>query len=259
MANYTISSEPQLLLQQSSGPQLVSMLLPGLFPNYTAIPGFGGGGGGTQAPPATPTPTVTASTVSDLQVLIASIPIAQDGQVITAEYHNNLRAALIAMANRLGLGTISEEITITTPPRLFAMAGGGAWDHDVGVVKKPNDGGGRRGWMELDLPDGARIKRMQVYATTESGNGEMRVKLQRRSVSNPGASDDLVSIDITNNDAATPKPGEVTLPSSTLAEAIEAARIVDNRKYKYVFIAELDNGSGEKKAAINAVQVVLGK
>ena len=54
--------------------------------------------------------------MSDLQVLIASIPIAQDGQVISAEYHNGLRAALIAMANRLGLGTISEEITVTNAP-----------------------------------------------------------------------------------------------------------------------------------------------
>jgi len=152
---------------------------------------YGGGGGGSSAPAPAPAPgpaaaapapsAVTASSVSDLQVLIASIPIAQDGQVISAEYHNGLRAALIAMANRLGLGTISEEITVTNAPQMSAMTGGGAWEYDIGVVKKPTSGtGDLRGWMEFDLPDGARIKKMQVFAATDSGNGTMHVKLLRQ-------------------------------------------------------------------------------
>src|SRR5262245_28268756 len=67
-----------------------------VFPGYYYY--AGGSGGGSSAPPpaaAAPTPSAPAaspsSSASDLQVLIASIPIAQDGQVISAEYHNNLR------------------------------------------------------------------------------------------------------------------------------------------------------------------------
>ena len=232
--------------------------------------GGGTGGGSTPAPtpapapaPAPAAPAVTAATVSDLLILIASIPIAQDGQVISAEYHNGLRAALIAMANRLGLGTISEEITVTNAPRLLAMTGGAAWQHDVGVARKPTSGtgdtGNLRGWMEFDLPDGARIKRMQVHASTDSGNGTMRVRLRRQSISGT-AGDDLISITVADDDLATLKQGDVTLPDSTLgAAAIEETRFVDNRTHKYLFIAEIDGGVAERDATIATIQVVLGK
>jgi hypothetical protein len=230
-------------------------------------------GGGQQAPPpvapVTPlpptpaAPAVTAATVSDLQILIASIPIAQDGQVISAEYHNALRVALIAMANRLGLGTISEEITVTNAPQLLAMTGGAAWQHDLGVVRKPTAGtgdtGNLRGWMEFDLPDGARIKRMQVHASTDSANGTMRVRLRRQSISS-SAGDDLISIPVEDDDLATLKQGDVTLPDSTLgAAAIEETRFVDNRTHKYLFIAEIDGGLMGRNATVGTIQVVLGK
>jgi hypothetical protein len=61
--------------------------------------------------------------------------------------------------------------------------------------------------MEFDLPDGARIKKMQVFAATDSGNGTMHVKLLRQSLTNASASDDLISIEVANNDAAAAKEG----------------------------------------------------
>lgn len=230
---------------------------------------YGGVGGGSSTPTPTPTPTPApaapaspTSSVTDLQVMIAAIPIAQDGQVISAEYHNALRAALIAMANRLGLGTISDEITITNAPHFTKVDGTGLneWKAEAGIAKKLSaDTGIFRGWMELDLPDGARIKKMAVFAANDSA-GTMRVKLRRQSVSNSTASDLLVSIDVTNNDETLPKQGDVTLPETTLsAAAIEETRIVDNRKYKYLFIAELDNGVSAHEAKILAVQIICGK
>lgn len=235
---------------------------------YYYYPGYnfpGGAGGGAAAPAPTPTPTPSApatptSIASDLQVLIASIPIAQDGQVISAEFHNTVRAAFIAMANHLGLGLIAEEIFVTNAPRLVKVQDQNEWKADVGLVKKAaGDTGALRGWMELDLPDGARIKKMQVFAANDSA-GTMKVFLRRQSVSNANASDNLIQIDIDNNDAATAKGGDVTLPGSTLGDAaIEETRKVDNTKYKYLFIAELDGGVNGKEAKITAVQVILGK
>ena len=226
---------------------------------------YGGGGGGATtpppaaAPPPASAPAVTATTVSDLQVLISAIPIAQDGDVITADYHNSVRSAFIAMANRLGLGIITEEIFITNAPNLFKVDGQGEWKNELGQVKKAAaDTGALRGWMELDLPDGARIKKMNVYASNDTA-GTMKVKLRRQSVSS-SAGDDLIAIDVANNDASTVKDGDVTLPGSTLGNsAIEEARSVDNQKYKYLFVAELDGGVSGKEAKILSMQVVLGK
>lgn len=227
-----------------------------------------GAGTGSAAPPAAAPPAAAppaapmsqGSTVSDLQVLIASIPIAQDGQVISAEYHNSVRAAFIAMANRLGLGTIAEEIHVTNAPRLTKVEGQGEWKHEVGQVKKAAaDTGALRGWMEMDLPDGARIKKMNVFAASDAANGTMKLKLRRQSVSST-AGDDLIEIDVANNDAAAVKNADVTLPGTTFGSAaIEEARIVDNTKYKYLFVAELDGGVATKEAKILSVQVVLGK
>src|SRR5258706_12253427 len=57
---------------------------------------FGGFGFGPPVPPApapTPAPAPATGPSVNLQALLASIPIAQDGQIITANHHNSLRAA----------------------------------------------------------------------------------------------------------------------------------------------------------------------
>src|SRR5918993_1131317 len=69
-----------------------------------------------------PAPASPAASASDLQILIGSIPTAHDGQVITADYHNALRLALVAIANRMGLGPVSDEITVTVAPMLRPAA-----------------------------------------------------------------------------------------------------------------------------------------
>ena len=128
-------------------------------------------------PPPQPPPTQPASptaSASDLQVMIAAIPIASDGHVITSEYHNALRLALVAIANRLGLGVISEEITITASPNMRDHGAVRGWEQDYGLARKPADVVGTNnvtsvhGWMELELPDGARIKRMVVFGRNAS-------------------------------------------------------------------------------------------
>jgi hypothetical protein len=238
--------------------------LPGYLGGYSG--GYYGGVGGGAAPsapapaPAAPAaPAGPTASASDLQVMMAAIPTAFDGQVITADHHNALREALIAMANRLGLGVISEEITITNAPRFIAMTGGSAWDEDAGIVKKASaTTGALRGWMEFDLPDGARIKKMAVFASNDAA-GAMRVKLRRQKVTDSTTAD-LISIDITGTDAAHGVEGDVTLPGLSLgAAAIEETRLVNNREFKYLLVAELDTGVAGKEAKITAVQVVCGK
>jgi hypothetical protein len=213
-----------------------------------------------QPPPQPASPTASAS---DLQVLIAMVPIAQDGHVITAEYHNALRNALIAIANRLGLGPVSEEITITTAPRLLRHGNLPEWEHQYGFVQRlaaTPPSGGIHGWMELDLPDGARIKRMVVHATRH-GVGSFRVKLKRQQVTDPDVSPDLIAVEIAADaDEARGTEGDVTVPGiGAGADTIAEFRIVNNREYKYLLTAELEAINTDSTARMGAIQIVCGR
>ena len=229
--------------------------------------------GTSNFPPASPTPTPPTpasptATASDLQVMISAIPIAEDGHIITADYHNALRLALVAIANRLGIGPVDDEITISNAPRLSPVAGAAAWDSDYGFVqKKPatatataGASGNVRGWMEMELPDGARIKKMMVFGTT-SGTGTLKVKLKRQKITDPTIVTDLIAIEIPDAaDGSKGIEGDVTVPGTGAgAVAIEEYRIINNREQKYLVTVELDNIDKDTSAQFSAVQIVCGQ
>jgi hypothetical protein len=238
------------VLQQPSGFDVGTFTPP---PFFTGPPA-------PNAPAPPPSPTATAS---DLQVMISAIPFAQEGTVITADLHNALRQALTSMADRLGIEPVEEEITITNAPRLGGL-GTFPWDHDYGIARRPaNVGvGGIRGWMEVDLPDGARIKKMVIFATTGTNN-PLKLKLKRQKVTDPTVTSDLIVIDVPiGNDASKGIDGDVTVPGTGAgAVAIEEFRIVNNREQKYLVTAELEavNDATDKLAQINAIQIVCGR
>jgi hypothetical protein len=210
---------------------------------------------------AVPAPTVVIQPAApDLQIMLSAIPIAQDDHVITGEFHNALRLALVAIANRFGLRLAEEELTITSAPQL-SPAGVAPWAHEYGVVKKPTTlPGAVRGWMELDLPDGARIKKMVVFGTT-NGVGTLKAKLKRQKVTDPAGIVDLIVIDIP--DGADPTKGidgDVTVPAAAGgAVAIEELRVVNNREHKYLLAVELDNPNSDTTAQFRSVQVVCAQ
>ena len=204
-------------------------------------------------------PGSTTATASDLQVIISEIPLAHDGDVITADDHNALRLALVAIANRLGVGPVAEDITITNAPRLSPLVGTTAWDHDLGLVRRPAAiGVGVRGWMEVELPHAARIKKMVIFAT--NGPGPMKVKLKRQKINEPAVTTDLIVIDVPNNaDATKGIEGDVTVPGTgASAVAIEEYRLVNNREQKYLVAVEQDGANADKPGQLNAIQIVCG-
>jgi len=213
-------------------------------------------------PPAPASPTASAS---DLQVMISAIPIAQDGHVITADFHNALRLALVAIANRMGIGPVTQEITVSNAPRLFAVAGMAPWDHEYGIVKRPTNVQPESatiigGWMELELPDGARIKKMSVFGTvTGGGDGALTVKLKRQRIVNPSSPVDLIAIKVPDgNDATKGLDGDVTGGDTGIGpNGIEELRIVNNREQKYLLAVELKVAA--TAGQLNAIQVVLGQ
>jgi hypothetical protein len=204
-------------------------------------------------------PGSTTEATSDLQVMIADIPIAQDGDMITADYPNALRQALVAVADRLGVGPLEEDITITNAPRLNPFFGMTEWDHDVGLVRRPATfTTGVRGWMAVDLPHGSRIKRMVIFAT--NGNGPMKVRLKRQKINDPVVTVDLIVIDVPNNaDITKGIEGDVTASGfSTSSVPIEESRLVNNREQKYIVAVEQDGATADKPGQLAAVQIVCG-
>jgi hypothetical protein len=221
-------------------------------------------GGGTTTPQPVPQPAPPASptaSASDLQVMIAAIPVAQEGHLITSEYHNALRLALVAIANRLGLGTITEEITVSNAPRLLPVTGSDAWALNYGTVQRPAAaavGANVRGWMELELPEGARITQMKVFARkTGATSATFRVALFRQRIADPPVMLKLIEITVGEDDLTRGVEGDVTLPDVGGGPAtIEEARIVNNREHKYLLTAELNAVAENTTAVFNAVQIV---
>ena len=218
-------------------------------------------------PPTVVTPIAAAP---DLQIMLSAIQVAQDEHVITGDFHNALRLALVAIANRFGMGLEGGDVTITNAARLSPASPvtlapqSSPWDHEYGFVKKPNlpptIPGNVRGWMELELPHGARIKKMLVFGTTK-GAGTLRVKLKRQKVTDPAVAIDLIVIEIP--DGADPTKGiegDVTVPAAGAgAVAIEEFRIVNNREQKYLLAVELEGSNVDTTAQFRSVQVVCGR
>src|SRR5450759_3704941 len=103
-------------------------------PIYSILPYYTGGYVSnpqpTPAPPTAPstTPATTAAGPSaNLQALLAAIPIAADGQVIAADFHNSLRAALITLAGEMGLGLTAPTTTFTFMPAFLQSGSAPNW------------------------------------------------------------------------------------------------------------------------------------
>lgn len=225
------------------------------------------GGVATAAPTVVAQPTAPASpaaSASDLQILIASIPTAHDGQVITADYHNALRLALVAIANRMGLGPVSDEITVTVAPAFDAGSSSTAWTAEYGLaVQGGATSGAIKGWAEADLPDGARIKKVIAYATatTVTGDGTLKVRLLRQKITDSTVQVVLAEVVVpAAADLTKGVEADVTLPGTGAGvTAIEEFRVVDNRQHKYLLTAEISDVTKVTGAKITAIQIILGR
>lgn len=111
---------------------------------------------------------------TNVQALLDAIPTAEDGHVITSEYHNALRDAIRALA---GLGDAPGVAThvLTLAPAFFPEDSN-AWDHALGLASKGNNAVAN-GWFPVQLPDGARIARMQASCLRNPPTGPLTIRL----------------------------------------------------------------------------------
>ena len=97
--------------------------------------------------------------MADIQTLINAIPDAQDGNVITSDYHNTIKTALAAIAGELGPSAGGQSGAVTLVPNFLPIPGSNPWTLNLGVA---TDAAGSNGWLPVYLPEGATIQQMVV-------------------------------------------------------------------------------------------------
>jgi hypothetical protein len=202
----------------------------------------------------TPTPGTGGSGNVDLQLLLTTV--AEDGHVITSEYFNRLRDAIIALAGQLGAGPIGQTFTLTFAPNFFQSGTDPTWVQSVGYVEKP-DGGNATGWFPLQLPNGFRIQSMTVIGRKSGTVASFQMHLLRQPIN---ATDTLALIAVPL--AGAPDPFQVTTSLQVAGagpKATEEYSTVDNDNYKYLVEAKLIGADAGATVQIHSIQVTCSR
>ncbi|MFM7102220.1 MAG: hypothetical protein ACKO3N_13725, partial [Verrucomicrobiota bacterium] len=198
----------------------------------------------------TPTAGPPAS-VDALALALATIPIANPGNIITSEYHNALRTAVLLLGSRIGVSTTGAAGSLTLAPH-FTLEGTNTtnWNHTNGVAAAP--AGGASGFLPLSLPDGARIQSLQIRGRRTGSIPTFEVQLLRVDaltgdrvvLVNPPTIPVTDPFDVTQNLSV----------SGAGPAANEEYRTVDNSKFTYLVIARA-GAATSGTAQINSLRV----
>jgi hypothetical protein len=252
-------------------PRPVNQIDPVTLANLLKGLGFGGnlpiGIPPIQLPPfPVPAPTPQpASTPLSLQALLSAIPIAADGHVITSEYHNTLRSALLALAQAVGAG-LASTATATTIAPVFVLPKNDphvAWDVSATGAKQPVANPNNSpifGWMPIQLPHGEVLQGMTVYGTKKSAVTDLTITLSRYSLTDTDqTATPLIKVSAKDGSGAITASNVVTLPLVTSAASLlDDLKLIDNTKYKYLITANLVPGGDSPVVELTAIQITCG-
>jgi hypothetical protein len=172
-----------------------------------------------------------------LPVLLNAIPVAQDGDVITAQYHNSLRDALIVLAAQAGPVLTGQPETYTYAPHFLQNDAGPNWQQ-AGGLATPDASKSANGFFVVQLPNGARIQNLTVTGR-RTGNpaASFTVLLVRVNI-NDASPVTLISLDL----RTAPDPFKVSqslnVPGAGPA-ALEEYRLVDTTAFTYLVTARV--------------------
>ena len=190
--------------------------------------------------------------MADIQTLINAIPDAQDGNVITSDYHNTIKTALAAMAAQLGGGAGTQAGTLTVPPNFLPVAGNTPWNVKVGFAE--DSGNSSDGWIPLTLPEGVVLQ--QFVATGLKKNAA------------PAGAVNLLAIDIDSdqqnvlasislNNVAINNPFTINIPVQ-VKTALAGLLTVQNAQFKYAIEATVNFSTAPASITLYSMQVIYG-
>jgi hypothetical protein len=186
---------------------------------------------------------------TDLQTVLATIPVAEEGHVITREYHNSLRTALLLLADQLGTAPIGGPERVTYPPTFLQNGDESNWRQENGLASVRE--GNADGVLSLQLPQGARIQSLTVTGRRLGTVQSFRVELLRLAIDDPDGNPlQLASMSLTN--ASDPFRVTQSLGVSERGlTALDEFRITD--QYTYLIHARVVAASN--LVQINGIQV----
>jgi hypothetical protein len=211
-----------------------------------------------ESEPVTPPPAP-----SQVELALATIPRAIDGDVITAEHHNALREAVRVIAAFLGGESLARIVTVSLAPALVAQGSARQWKLESGRAVQPAKGV-TKGWMPAALPDGSGVERVDAFGVRAKTAGSFFVELARREIRGAAgeAPEALCRVDLheVGESGTSPRPvsASAEVGDGVSASAVESLRTVDNSRYTYLLSAEL-NASTASKAELHAIEVVCSK
>jgi hypothetical protein len=191
-----------------------------------------------EAPAAAPPP-------ADFAGLLENLPEAAEGDVISADNFNALRAAIVELAAALGGVAFYPVSTLTFSPALWPITEKAGWAYTAKGIAA--EGGEAEGWMPLALPDRCLIEGVTVLGERSGGNSgrmTLEVTLHRHDIKSRG---DTVLC------KAVPEsypPGRFRFSEPAVVEDAEVAkndelRRVDNALNRYwlrVAVADVPDG-----------------
>jgi hypothetical protein len=186
--------------------------------------------------------------MAELQTLVNAIPDAQDGNLITSNYHNTIKTALQAIASQLEAAAPgSRTVTLTVQPNFVPIVGGTAWTVTLGVATSV---AGSNGFIPLNLPDGATIQGMVAIGGQTSPVSRGFASLLVLPLGGTGSTT-LILIDLSAGGNPFTLTGSPNVPGLT-PSALKDMETVNNSQFKYAIQSEV-LGAG---VTINAFQVV---
>ena len=217
---------------------------------------LGAAGGGTTAGSA----SGTTETSPQLQASLQAIPFANDGDVITPDHHNSLRAAIAALAQGLDETRLARVVTLSFSPVLQPIASAPAvqaWRSAPGITVGPQTGGAAQGWMPLDLPNGTSIDHVTVRGKRPGTVAIWTTTLRRQELAGSGQNDVFfaeIQAAATASDNTFVANVPPTTDSLTPTQAAELRRI-DTTKYRYLFHTQMAGASQGDAIELHLVQV----
>ena len=193
---------------------------------------------------------------TDLQLLINAIPVAEEGHVISQDYHNLMRKALAAIVDQLSSTTTGAAVTASYPPHFTQNGSTPNWRVTNGIaVRDPT--GSSDGWFALNLPQGSRIQSMTVKGRRVAAVLSFTVKLLRVVIGDPDG-ENVSVINISLKTAPDPFTAMQipTAPGGLGPTALEELRRVDNTTYTYLVTATVSGSAGTDLIQINGIQIV---
>lgn len=197
-------------------------------------------------------------TSAQLQSFLDAIPFANDGDVITPDHHNSLRAACARIAQSLDDTQLARVVTESVTPVLLPVVGPDPpWRIAQGFSVGPTTGNKTEGWMPVELPHGTNVDVLTVRGKRPGAVTIWSAALRRVELAGT-AQADVCADEIQAATAGTDGSFAATVPVKTDGlSATQAAELrrVDNTRYRYFFHTKVSGAAQVDALEVRLVQV----